>query len=122
MLLKLYPSNVTRTHRDILVCEINTEVKSLNIRLVIKIYTVSYLGKVWNRFDAKTLEDEAKGLYSHGVMLRETVVLENSHQRVNGNGGIEILQASPRAHGHQQFIGSITNSCTHVNNSKHTCS
>ena len=59
--------------------------------LYIRVHVWTNLWKVWDRLDSKTLEDESERLYCHGVVLRERLVLENPHQRVDGNGRIEVL-------------------------------
>ena len=59
---------------------------------------MSYLRQVGHRLDAKALEDEAQSLYSHGVVLRERLVLEDPHQGVDGDVWVEVFQAGSTAH------------------------
>ena len=53
--------------------------------------THTYLWEVRDRLDAQTLEDESQGLYGHGVVLRQRHVLQNPHEGVDGNGGVEVV-------------------------------
>ena len=79
-----------------------------------------YLRQVRYRLDAKALEDKAKSLNGHGVVLRERLVLEYPHQRVDGNGGIEVFQARPASHGHQKLTGRVTAPCTSITHTHKT--
>ena len=40
-------------------------------------------------------------LNGHGVVLGEGLVFEYPHERVDGNGGVEVVQAGSAAHGDQ---------------------
>ena len=71
----------------------------------------TYLWQIWDRLDTKALEDESQSLYGHGVVLRERLVLEDPHQRVDGNGRVEVLQAGTTAHRYKKLTGCVTSSC-----------
>lgn len=68
------------------------------------------LWEIGDRLDAKALEDEAKCLDGHGVVLRERLILEYPHEGVDGDGRVEVLQTCPAAHGHKQLTGGVTGS------------
>ena len=76
----------------------------------------TYLRKVRHRLDTQTLEDETKSLYGHRVVLRERHVLEDPHQGVDSNGGVEIIQTSTTTHGDQQLTGCVTSACRNIGN------
>ena len=58
----------------------------------------AHLGQVGDRLDTEALEDEAEGLDGHGVVLGQRLVFEDPHERVDGDGGVEVLQTSSTAH------------------------
>ena len=44
------------------------------------------------------------------MVLGERLVLEDPHQGVDGNGGVEVLQAGATAHRHKELTGRVTTS------------
>ena len=54
----------------------------------------SDLGQKLNAFHSETFENERHGLNDERVLVRQIDVLENFHQRRNGDGGVEIFERS----------------------------
>ena len=53
---------------------------------------------VGHTFDVERLEDDGDGLDHHVVMLREGRITDYLHQKVDGDGWIELFQGAALAH------------------------
>ena len=77
-------------HREIQYCRIIRHNAQYNILIISITPSHTYLRKVRHTLHAKT-SDEAESLsHSHSVMLR--VVFEDTHESIDGNSSIEIIQ------------------------------
>ena len=45
------------------------------------------------------------------MVLGERLVLQDAHEGVDGDGGIEVLQTGATAHGDQELTGRVTAAC-----------
>lgn len=64
------------------------------------------LGQELHAFEPQGLEDEGDGLNYHGVVVREGLVPEDTHQGHHGHSWVELIQRQV-SHVDQHFAGAV---------------